>query len=222
MPERRGDLSLGDRGCDRVELGVGEIPQIAHRRGAVPRQHVERISEVTPSVLGRILGGADEIAQAVEREPEGDVRHRKPTLARARQEVGDVGVEPHVIAARGPQPERAIRALTCKQPLDRIADALIDGGVECKLRRARKIVDIQQRQRATGDLLGASERIAIERRQQRRRIERGRDADRQGDASAPGTRSANRSFERRRLSPLASGLTVRRARICVAGRTASA
>ena len=51
------------------------------------------------------------------------------------------------------------------------------------MRRRRELVDIEQRQRAAGDLLGAAERIAVERRQQRRRVERGRQADRQRDAA---------------------------------------
>ena len=49
--ERRGDLRLGDRGGEIVELGVGEIAQIAERRDAVPRQHVERVGEIAAAVL---------------------------------------------------------------------------------------------------------------------------------------------------------------------------
>jgi len=60
-----------------------------------------------------------------------------------------------------------------EQPIDRIADALIDGGVEPKMRLDRKLVDIEQRHGAARDLLGASERIAVECLEQRRRIERG-------------------------------------------------
>ena len=48
---------------------------------------------------------------------------------------------------------------------------------------ARELVDIEQRQRAAGDLLGAAERIAVERLQQRRGIERGRETDRERDAA---------------------------------------
>ena len=51
--ERRGDLRLGDRRCEIVELGVGEIAQIAERGDAVPRQHVERVGEVAAAVLRR-------------------------------------------------------------------------------------------------------------------------------------------------------------------------
>ena len=54
------------------------------------------------------------------------------------------------------------------------------------MRRAGEIVDIEQRQRAAGDLLGAAERIAVERREQRRRVERGRQPDR--DRHAAGSR----------------------------------
>ena len=54
------------------------------------------------------------------------------------------------------------------------------------MRRAGEVVDVQQRQRAAGDLLGASERIAVERRQQRRGIERGREPDRDRHAARSG------------------------------------
>ena len=122
---------------------------------------------------------ADVIAQPVERQLERDVRHREVALARPRQEVGHVGVEPDVVAARAPQAERAVRALARQQPLDRVADALVDRGVERELRLARELVDIEQRQRAARDLLGAAERIAVERLQQRRDVERGRGTDRE-------------------------------------------
>ena len=55
-------------------------------------------------------------------------------LARPRQEVGHVGVEPHVVAARPPQAERTVRALAREQPLDRILDAIVDRGVEREVR----------------------------------------------------------------------------------------
>src|SRR4029077_2142818 len=53
--ERRRDLRLGDRGRDRVWLGVGEVPQVSPRRGAIARQHVKRISKVAPAVLGWVF-----------------------------------------------------------------------------------------------------------------------------------------------------------------------
>ncbi len=84
----------------------------------------------------------------------------------------------------------------------------------------RELVDVEQRHRAAGDLFGAAERIAVERLEQRRRIERGRDADRhrnRSPCSAPDP--ANRSLESVKLSPLAIGRTVRRVITCVAGFT---
>ena len=89
------------------------------------------------------------------------------------------------------------------------------------MRLARQLVDVKQRQRAAGDLFRAAERIAVERLQQRRRIERGRGPTESATLPVPGTRSANRSLDSVRLSPRAIGLTVRRARICVAGLAAS-
>ncbi len=151
-----------------------------------------------------------------------DVRHREAALARPRQEVGDVGVEPDIVAAGRPQAERAVRALPRQQPVDRIADALVDRGVEREMRFAREIVDIEQRQRAAGDLLGAAERIAVERLSSAAASSAVETPTETATLPVPGTRSANRSFDSVRLSPLAIGRTVRRARICVAGFAASA
>ena len=52
--QRGGDLRLGDRRRQRVELGVGEIAQVADRRQAVARQHIERVGEIGAAVLARI------------------------------------------------------------------------------------------------------------------------------------------------------------------------
>ncbi len=51
---------------------------------------------------------------------------------------------------------------------------------------AGELADIEQRQRAAGDLLRAAIRIAVERRQQARRIERRRGADRNRHAAGAG------------------------------------
>src|SRR5262249_24392042 len=104
---------------------------------------------------------------------------------RPRQKIGDVGVEPDVVSARGPQPERAIGALTCKQPIDRLANALLDRGVERKMGAAREIVDVKQRERTARELLRAPERITVERGEEGRRIERVGKADRERDAGTP-------------------------------------
>ena len=47
-----------------------------------------------------------------------------------------------------------------------------------------KLIDVEQRQRAAGDLFGTAERIAIERFEQTCRIERRRDTDRYRDRSS--------------------------------------
>ena len=137
--ERRGDLRLGDRGRDRVELGVGEVAQVADRRRAVARQHVERIGELArrrPWPDRRRL--PTKLRSRSSASLNATSGTAKSALARPRQEVGDVGVEPDVVAARRPQAERAVRALTRQQPVDRLADALVDRGVERELRRASR------------------------------------------------------------------------------------
>ena len=54
------------------------------------------------------------------------------------------------------------------------------------MRAGREVVDIEQRHRAAGDLLGTAVRIAIQRLQNGRRIERGGQADRQRHAAGAG------------------------------------
>jgi hypothetical protein len=84
---------------------VGQVAQIADRRRAVARQHIERIGEIGAAVLAGISEIGDGVAQAVERELERGLGHREFSLARAGQKIGDVGVEPNVIAADAPQAE---------------------------------------------------------------------------------------------------------------------
>ena len=108
--ERRGDLGLGDRRRQRVELGVSEVTQVADRSDAVARQHIERISEIGTAVLARVGDVGDLVAQPVERELERRVRHRDLALARAGQEVGDVGIEPDIVTAYAPKPKRAVES----------------------------------------------------------------------------------------------------------------
>jgi hypothetical protein len=131
--ECRCELRLGDRGLQLVQLGIGEVAQVAERRHRVAREHVIRIGQLAVDRLGRIAL-PDVIAQPVERQAERHLRHREVALARAGQEVGHVGVEPHVVAARAPQAERAVRALARENALDRVADALVDRAVERELR----------------------------------------------------------------------------------------
>ena len=106
-------MRLGDRRRQRIELGVGEITQIADRSRAVARQHIERIGEIGAAVLARVGSVGDRIAQPIERQLERGVGHRDLALARAGEEVGDIGVEPDIVAANTPQAERAV-AESCR------------------------------------------------------------------------------------------------------------
>ena len=115
--ERRGDLRLGDRRRQRIELGIGEVAKVADRRDAVARQHIERIGEIGAAVLTRVGRVGDHVAQPVEREPERGLGHRDLALARAGKEIRDVGIEPDVIAADAPQAERAVGILARQQRL---------------------------------------------------------------------------------------------------------
>ena len=100
-----------------------------------------------------------------------------------REEIADIGVEPNVVAAGRPQPERTIGALPRQQPVDRFVNTLVHGGVERQMGLARELIDVEQRHGAAGDLFRTTERIAIERRQERCGVERRREADRERNAA---------------------------------------
>src|SRR5262249_40732260 len=93
----------------------------------------------------------------------------------------DIGVEPRILAARGPQPERSVRSLAREQALYGIAHALIDSAVERQVRSCREIIDIEERQRTACDLLRAAERVAVECTKKCGRIERAGEPDRKRD-----------------------------------------
>ena len=184
--KRGADLGLRRRRRELVELHVGEVAEIANRGHAVPREHVERIGQSEPTV-GRDVGRrAHVIAQAVERELEALVGHGVAVGPRTREEVGHIGVEPGILAARRPQAEGAFIALARQHRLDRLDDALVHIGIDRELRVDRHLVDVEERQRAAHDLLRAAERIAVERGEQARHVERRGRRHRQRDASRAG------------------------------------
>ncbi len=181
--QRRRKLRFCNRGGQIVQLGIGKVAQIANWRGAVTGEHVEAVSKVTPAVLFRFVGVHDRVADAIERALEQHIRHRKSLFAGAGQEVRDVGVEPGVIAAGRPQPERSVGALPRQQTIDGILDALIHFRVHGEMRTRRQIIDVKQRHRPAGDLLRTSMRVTIQRLQDGRGIERCGQTDRQRDAA---------------------------------------
>ena len=124
--QRRRDLRFCNRRRDVGKLDVGDVTQVTDRRGAVARQHVERIGQLAAAVFAGLGSGGDVVAQTVDRERVRRRRHLESALARPRQEIGDIGIEPGILAADRPQAERAIRALPRQQPRNGIFDALVD------------------------------------------------------------------------------------------------
>ena len=181
--ERGGELRLGDRRLNVVELGIGDVAQVADRGHAIARQHIERISEIAAAVLARVGSACHVITQPVERLGERLLRHLEMALARPRKEVGDVGVEPGIVTTDRPQAKRAVRILPRQQTLNGVLDALVDVAVERELGLRGELIDIEHRHRAASDLLGAAERITVKLVEQRGDVERGRDRDRQADAA---------------------------------------
>ena len=117
--QRCRQLRFRDRRRQVVQLGIGEIAQVADRRCAIARQHVEAVGEITSAVLFRLVGVDHRIADAVERVLEQHIRYRKSLFAGAGQEVRHVSIQPGVVAAGRPQPERPVRSLPRQQPVDR-------------------------------------------------------------------------------------------------------
>ena len=185
--QRQGRRDLGARegALEDIELRVGRIAQIPDDRAMVARQHIGRIGEAV-RVLGLEVGVVhDEVAQAVERRLEADLRHVEIPLARPRQEIGREGVEPDIVGGiLRPQAEGAVRGLARHHPLDRVLDAVVDIGIDAEPLARGELVDIEERHGARHGLLGAAVRIAVERLQQGRDVDRherrDRDADRAG------------------------------------------
>ena len=133
--------------------------------------------------------------------------------AGAREEVGDVGVEPAVAARLGiPEAEAAGAGLVGEDAADRLVDALAG------LRRAgdaeglRRGGEVEERHRAADGLLGAAPGVGLERGQQARHVEGGERAE--GDGGVRGAR--REAGEDGRIEGQASGR--RRARSGPGGR----
>src|SRR6185437_435211 len=100
-----------------------------------------------------------------------------------RQEVGDISIKPYVLAASRPESERAVRALPRQQARDRVLQPRLDLAVRRQPRLAGELVEIEHGHRLAGDLLRAAEGIAVERVEQARGVERGRERDRKRRAA---------------------------------------
>ena len=187
--QRRAELGLGERRRERVELGVGQIAQVADHRPAVARQHVERIGE-RGVVVGVRLGGVDDgVAQPVERLAERRPRRPRYFCSRAR-------VRKSVTKASSQRSSSSLSAAhRPKAPL--ALWRLISRSIAC-LTRARQVrvepevfqrgepVGVEERHRAADRLLRAAVRVAVERLQQRRRVERAERRGGDGDRARAG------------------------------------
>src|SRR5262249_18383349 len=76
-------------------------------------------------------------------------------------------------------------ALPRQHRLDGLGDALVDASIDRKLGVERELVDVEQRQCPAHDLLGAAERVAVERREQRCHVKRSGGCYRQRDLAGP-------------------------------------
>ena len=199
-----------------IELGVGEIPQIANHRAPVAGENIERVGDGLRVVLVRLGRVDDLVAQPVERLIERLLRDGETAFARAGEEVGDEGVEPHVVmvAVGAPHAEGAAGALAGELPFDRLANASVEIGIDGEMFDRGETVGVEERHRAAHRLLRAAIGIPVERLQQRRRVERaegrGGDRDRAGSGNeigeeVAGDRLRRAARQRRHRAPVDIG-----------------
>ena len=129
------------------------------------------------AVLFRLIGVDHRITDAIERAFEQDVGAQTHFLQRSRPVVLD-----EYVGARDHAQERVLCRLVAEVEHDRAFVARV-GFVDGEVRAGREFVDIEQRHRAAGDLLRTSVRIAVERFQDGRGIERRGKACRQRNAA---------------------------------------
>src|SRR5262249_49885074 len=97
------DLRFSNGGCHLRNPDVRYITQVAYRRSTIPRQHIQCISQLATSIFVGFRGGGDIIAQAIDRERVRSCGNVEATLARASEEIRNIGVKPRIIAAHRPQ-----------------------------------------------------------------------------------------------------------------------
>ena len=163
-----------------MQAGLVIVAQVAHRRTAGACQVVERIGDVFAAIVEVGGVGLSWLARLSQRHGHGQFGHLVAGCLGAQQEVGDEAVEPEVAAIEWPpEAEAAAGGLLGQQVGDRVRDGLaqlfVTGGAD----QLGHVVEIEQRQGAARDLLGATIGVAIEREQQAGHVEAGDRADRQ-------------------------------------------
>ena len=117
--------------------------------------------------LSKSAAAAHLVAEIVERIAHRLLGHGVALLLGAQQEVRDVGVEPEVAGVeRTPEAEAAARGLVAEEARDRVLDPLVERIVVAHAEHLGDVVEIEQRQGAAGDLLGAAIGVAVERIEQ--------------------------------------------------------
>jgi hypothetical protein len=92
-------------------------------------------------------------------------------LAGTGEEVGDVRIEPDIVAAGAPQAERAVGTLPRQKRIDGVAKTLIGIGAGRDICQCRQVAHVEQRQGAARDLLRTTEWIAVKRGEKPCRVE---------------------------------------------------
>ena len=103
--QRRRNLCFCNWRRDVRKLDVGDVTQVTDRHCTVARQHVERIGQLPAPIFVWLGSGCDVVAQTIDRERVRCRWYIESTLACARQEIRDVGIEPRILAADRPQAE---------------------------------------------------------------------------------------------------------------------
>jgi hypothetical protein len=119
----------------------------------------------------QIPGIGQAVAQIVQGQLEGDLGHGVACLPGAGEEVGDIGVQPEIVTTGPPEPKATVRPLIT----DEIGDGLLDTWPRLPLATQAggqgDLVQVEERQGAAGNLLGAAEGIAIQGLEQTRQVQ---------------------------------------------------
>ena len=126
----RGELRLRDRRRERIDLRVGVVAQVAEHAAPGTRQHIERIGERFAAGL-EVARVVDGVLQPVDGQLIVHLADGEALLLGARQEVGHVGGQPHVLVRRPPKPEAAGRGLHFVEARNRSLDGQLSPSVLC-------------------------------------------------------------------------------------------
>jgi hypothetical protein len=158
MVQRRGKLRPAEAALDVGGLRVLEVAYPAGIGEAALGQHVPGIG------LGIGREFVDVAVEPDEPALQRGGRHRHRLVAGTQQEVEGIALQPFGGRREGtPHAERAVGELHVDDAVDRVLDAVRDGGIRGAVTQQRHVVVVEQRQGAAGGLFDAAIGVFVER-----------------------------------------------------------